>query len=80
MANKKSKATVTSIKFSSRCSMKIGDNFYTSEACEERSLPEGLTEAELLQERKMLWNTVNEEVDHQCEEIWETVRKARNKK
>lgn len=80
MANKKSKAIVISIKFTSRCSMKIGDNFYTLEACEERSLPEGLTETEILQERKMLWDTVNEEVDHQCEETWEIVMKQKKKK
>lgn len=75
MASKKSKATTTSIKFTSRISLKIGDNFYTLEACEERSLPEGLTEAQVASEREMLWDTVNTEVDKQAEIAWKQGKK-----
>lgn len=73
---KKSKAIVHSIKFTSRTSLKIGDTFYTMEACEERILPEGLTETEIASERSLLWDAVNVEVDKQAEDVW----KEHNKK
>lgn len=64
----KSKATITTIRATSRASVKINDNFYTVEYCEERKLPED-TECNIDEERKLLWNTVNNEVDSQIEEI-----------
>ena len=33
-------AKTTSIRFTSRASVKIGDSFYTVEACEERAIPD----------------------------------------
>ena len=60
------KAVTTSIRATSRASIKVRDSFYTVEWCEERSVPE---DANLEEEREALWNTCNSEVDRQCEEI-----------
>lgn len=58
--------TVTSIRATSRASVKVGDSFYTVEYCEERSIdPDDIVE----DEREKLWNTCNTEVDGQIEDI-----------
>lgn len=64
-------AKTTTIKASSRVSMKIKDNFYTVEYTEERSLEDG---DNIEEERKDLWYDVNNEVDKQIEEIYETFK------
>lgn len=64
-------AKTTTIKASSRISMKIKDNFYTVEYTEERSLEDG---DNIEEERKELWYDVNNEVDKQIEEIYETFK------
>lgn len=57
---------VMSIRATSRASVKVADSFYTVEYCEERSIdPEDSVE----EERKKLWDTCNEEVDSQIEDI-----------
>lgn len=56
----------TSIRITSRASIKVKDSFYTIEYCEERSIPEG---ANLEEERADLWNLCNAEVDNQLEDI-----------
>lgn len=67
-----SKAVTTSIRITSRASVKVRDNFYTVEYCEERSIPE---DADLEQEKKILWDTCNNEVDYQIQEILEMYKK-----
>lgn len=62
------KAITTSIKFTSRISVKMGDNFYTVEACEERIIPD-IEGVDVEQEKKLLWDSVNREVDDQAEDI-----------
>ena len=62
------KAITTTIKFTSRASVKVGDSFYTVEACEERLIP-ALDDINIEEERKALWDTVNKEVDTQIENI-----------
>ena len=62
------KAITTTIKFTSRASVKVGDSFYTVEACEERMIPD-MPDIDIEEERKELWNTVNLEVDKQIEDI-----------
>lgn len=73
MENYESKLKTTSIKFTSRASIKIetksGDKFYTIEACEERMIPEGVEDVDWSEERKLLWDTVNDECDKQIEDI-----------
>lgn len=61
-----SKAITTSIRITSRASVKVRDNFYTVEYCEERSIPE---DADIEEERQALWDTCNGEVDGQIEDI-----------
>lgn len=72
--NYEPKAIPTSIKFVSRCSVKVGDSFYTVEACEERLIPaiEGI---DMDEERKALWDTVNIECDKQVEDILKLTKK-----
>jgi hypothetical protein len=61
-----SKATIKSIKATSRASVKIRDSFYTIEYCEERLIPE---DANIEEERAILWDVVNNEVDNQIADI-----------
>lgn len=68
------KAKTVSIKFTSRASIKIGDSFYTIEACEERTIPD-LEGVDVYKEREALWDTVNGECDTQIQEIIKTFRK-----
>ncbi len=68
------KGKTTSIKFTSRASVKVGDSFYTVEACEERTIPD-LEDVNMEEERLNLWDTVNTECDNQIQEILKTFRK-----
>lgn len=68
----KSLAVTTSICFTSRASVKVGESFYTVECREERMLPEN---ADVAKEREFLWNTVNSECDAQIEDILKTYKK-----
>lgn len=62
------RAQITTIRASSRASVKISDNFYTVEYMEERVVPdeEGI---DIEKEREALWDTVNTECDNQVLEI-----------
>ena len=63
-----SKATISTIAATSRASVKIKDNFFTVEYHEERVIPD-LADIDIEEERKILWDAVNAEVDHQVEDI-----------
>ena len=66
--------TVTSIRATSRASVKIGDSFYTVEYCEERAIgPDDIVE----EERAKLWDTCNGEVDCQIEDILKSFGKKK---
>ena len=69
------KVTTTSIRATSRASVKVGDCFYTVEYCEERSVEDYADEEELMKARKDLWDTVNYECDNQVEDIIKTYKK-----
>ena len=73
------KAITTSIKFTSRASMKIRDNYYTVEACEERVIPD-LEDVDIEQERKALWETVDEQCDNEIAEIVKAIKKREREK
>lgn len=62
----------TSIKASSRASVKINDSYYTVEYTEERSIDET---DNLEEERASLWDTVNNECDNQVAEIVKLFKK-----
>lgn len=61
-------AKTTTIKASSRASVKVGDNFYTIEWTEERTVE---PKDDIEEERTLLWDDVNREVDNQIEDILE---------
>lgn len=65
------KAIVSKISATSRCSVKIRDNFYTVEYSEERIIP-AIDGVDIEKEREILWETVNNEVDNQAIEIKKT--------
>lgn len=69
----------TTIRATSRTSIKVHDSFYTVEYMEERSIPESIAvdDGKLAIERDKLWNTCNKEVDNQIEEIIKTFSKKR---
>ena len=69
-----SKAITTTIKASSRASIKVGDNFYTIEWTEERTVPE---DCDIEKERTFLWEVVNGEVDGQIQDILDAYGKKR---
>ena len=66
--NYESKAIITSIKVTSRASVKVRDNFYTVEYCEERAIPD-VDGIDIEEERALLWDTANAECDNQIEDI-----------
>lgn len=68
----KSLAKTTSIRITSRASVKVSDNFYTVEYCEERSIPDG---ADVIKERALLWDDANNECDKQIEDILKVYKK-----
>lgn len=67
----------TSIQFTSRASVKIGDSFYTFEATIAKSVPENATYEDIVENKAELWNECNEEVDKQIEETVEFLKKKR---
>lgn len=69
-----SKATVTTIKASSRASVKVGDSYYTVEYTEERTVP-NTSNVDIQVEKDLLWDTVNGECDKQIEDILKTFKK-----
>lgn len=69
-----SKAITTSIKFTSRASVKMGDNFYTVEACEERMIPD-LPDIDIEAEKRLLWDEVNRQIDEQVDDIYAEFQK-----
>lgn len=78
MAKKKqtyeSKAQTVSIRYTSRASVKIGEQYYTVEATEERAIPD-VPDIDLDEERKLLWDEVNRQVDNQVDDIYEQFEK-----
>lgn len=70
-----SKALTTTIKATSRQSIKIRDSYYTIEYSEERLIPQEIQDIDLNAERLLLWDTVNTECDNQIAEIDEMWRK-----
>ena len=74
-----SKFSTTSIRLTSRASVRIGESYFTFEACEEKQcdpeIANTLTEEELKEEREKLWDLVNSEVDNQIADIKSYVNK-----
>lgn len=73
MTEYKVKAVTSSIRATSRASVKIKDNFYTIEYSEERIIPD-VKGINLDKEKVALWDAVNTECDKQIEDILKTFR------
>ena len=71
MSNYELKARTTTIKATSRASLKIRDNFFTVEYTEERVVPD-IEGVNLEAEKIALWDAVNAEVDNQAELLHQT--------
>lgn len=65
------KGVITSIRATSRMSLKVKDNYFTIEYTEERAIP-NVEGVDIEQERSALWDSVNNEVDNQAEVIYNT--------
>ena len=72
MSNYESKAITTSIRATSRGSIKVGkqgkESYYTVEYSEERVIPD-VEDIDLESEKQILWDAVNREVDRQIDDI-----------
>lgn len=69
-----SKAQISTIKATSRMSIKVKESFFTVEYCEERTIPQ-VEGVDIEEERYMLWDKVNSETDKQIDEIIESFAK-----
>ena len=67
------KAVTTTIKATSRASVKLGNDFYTLEYCEERVIPD-LEGVDIEEERRILWDVCNKEVDVQIQDIVDAIK------
>ena len=74
--NYTSKAITTQIRATSRASVKVRDNFYTVEYSEERTIPD-VEGVNLEEEKRILWDDVNGEVDAQIEDIIKSFAKQK---
>ena len=74
MKSTASKAVTTKITATSRISLKKGETFYTLEFSEERTIP-NVEGVDIELERKLLWDTVNTEVDNQAEDVQKMYKK-----
>lgn len=77
--NYERKAITTQIKATSRVSAKIGDDFYTLEFSEERTIPD-IEGVNLDEERNKLWDDVNYSVDIQLQDTIKSVLESKRKK
>ena len=74
--NYEQKAVTTQIRATSRASVKVRDNYYTIEYSEERTIPD-VEGVNLEEEKRILWDCVNGEVDAQIEDIIKSFAKQK---
>jgi len=67
----------TSIKFTSRASVKLNDSYFTFESTIEKQCPENYSEEDYIQAKQKLWDECNNEIDNQIIEIQEFIRNKR---
>ena len=70
------KAITTQIRATSRASVKVRDNYYTVEYSEERTIPD-IEGVNLEEEKRILWDDVNGEVDAQIDDIIKSFAKQK---
>lgn len=69
-----SKAKITMISGTSKATVQINNNYYSFSYSEERQLPEDES-VNIEQERELLWDTLNSEIDNQVEQIVKCYKK-----
>ena len=72
------KAQVSKITAYSKATIKIRDNYFSTEYQEERVIPQ-VDGVDIAKEREALWDTVNAEVDNQMAIIVDTFRDGNGK-
>lgn len=72
--NYERKAITTQIRATSRASIKVSESFYTVEYSEDRTIPD-IEGVDIEEEKRILWDDVNAEVDNQIEDILRTFKK-----
>lgn len=70
-----SKAKVVTISGTSKATVQVNNNYYSFSYTEERQLPENDKDVCIEQERELLWDTLNAEVDKQIEQIVQLYKK-----
>lgn len=68
------KGKTTKITAISRCAIKVKDNYYTMELSEERTIPDDV-EIDLEKEYDDLFNSINAEIDKQCQDVLSSIKK-----
>lgn len=70
------RAVPTEITATSRCALRVKDNYYTIEVSEKRTInADDLEGIDMDKEYEALFNEVNDVVDRQCEQIVKTFTK-----
>lgn len=73
MAKYEVKGKTTKITATSRCAIKIKDNYYTLELSEERVMPDDKS-IDLDKEYKALFDSINSEIDTQMQDVLNSVK------
>ena len=68
------KGKTTKITATSRCAIKIKDNYYTLELSEERTMPDN-EEIDLDKEYKALFDSINIEIDNQMQDVLNSIKR-----
>lgn len=68
MAKYESKAVTKEFTATSRCAIKVRDNYYTLELSEKREIPEG-AEVDMDKEYELLFDSLNAHIDKQMEDV-----------
>lgn len=73
MAKYEVKGKTTKITATSRCAIRIKDNYYTLELSEERVMPDDES-IDLDKEYKALFDSINSEIDTQMQDVLNSVK------
>ena len=67
------KGKTTKITATSRCALKVKDNYYTLELTEERTMPDDV-EIDLDKEYRAVFDSINAEIDNQIQDVLNNVK------
>lgn len=67
------KGKTTKITATSRCALKVKDNYYTLELTEERTMPNDV-EIDLDKEYRAVFDSINAEIDNQIQDVLNNVK------